>query len=341
MKVKLGLFLCWVTTLAWGQGTPPRGYLMAELPSSARLVALGGANVSATQNDLSLFWANPALLGEASHHRLALGYQGYYQSSVLQASFGWHQSWGTIAGGVTAWNFGSVQGYDAAGVPTTTFSTGAWVASASYARQQGPFTMAASLKVARDQLMLDGGTALLADVAGLYQHPTLDLRVGVVASNLGGVLGGQATGEIPWDVRIGGSFKPEHMPFRISLTVKDLYRYDIVNFDSTTGREEEKPSTAQQLFAHVVIGGEIILGKSITGMVGFNPQRRIELQLPSFGGLTGFSFGLEARIKQFALGYGVAFQNLAGGTHQVTLTTDFSSWLVKERTVNVPIEGLE
>ncbi|HAA14613.1 MAG TPA: hypothetical protein DCE41_24170 [Cytophagales bacterium] len=323
------------------QGVLPRGYAFAELSSSARLIGLGSENVSAANHDVSLFWANPALLNEQHHHNLSLGYQGFYRSSLLQASYGYQQAWGTLAAGVTAWNFGSIDGYDEAGVATGSFSTGAFVSSVSYARTQGDFRLGVNVKLANNQLVSTGSLALLTDIGGLYQHPTKDLRVGVVVSNLGTTFGQQPNGGLPWNLRLGASFKPQYMPLRISLTLTDLYRWDIINYDTITVDVNPAPSVAQQLFAHVVLGGEVVLGENLSLFIGFNPKQRIELGLPSFGGLTGFSLGVEGSIKQFTLGYGVGFYHLAGGTHQLTLTTDFSRWLTKNRTVDIPIEGLE
>ncbi|MEL6537186.1 MAG: type IX secretion system protein PorQ [Bacteroidota bacterium] len=327
---------------SWGQqGLLPRSYVFAELPSSARLMGLGSENVSAANDDLSLLWANPALLNELHHHHLSLGYQGYYRSSLLQASYGFHQTWGTLAAGVTAWNFGSIEGYDEAGVATGDFSTGAFVSSLSYSRTQGDFRMGVNVKLASNQLVSTGSLALLTDIGGVYQHPTQDLRVGIVVSNLGTAFGQQPRGGLPWNLRIGASYKPQYMPLRISLTFTDLYQWSTINFDTTTVDVNPAPGFAQQLFAHMVLGGEVVLGENLCLFIGFNPKQRIELGLPSFGGLSGFSLGAEGSIKQFTLGYGVGFYHLAGGTHQVTLTTDFSQWLTKNRTVDVPIEGLE
>lgn len=325
---------------AYGQGLAPRYFTFAEVPASARQVGLGSINISGAATDLSLFWSNPALLSDTLHQQLSLGYQGYYRSSIFQTAYARHLPWFTVAAGVTAWNFGTIAGYDEAGLATGNITTGAYLISLALARQQGPFSLGLALKLAGNQLATSSGTAMLVDVGGTYTHPTQDLRVGISLSNIGTVIGGIGQ-KVPWNLRIGASYKPTYMPIRISLTVTDLPQWDIVNYDSTQNATGQRPGFGQQAIAHLVIGTEIILGKRLSAFVGFQPRRRMEAQLPEFGGFTGFSLGLEARIKMFQLGYGVGFYNLAGGTHQITLNTQLQEFFPKERTMNTPIPGLE
>ena len=331
--------LMWAT-IASAQGLAPRSYTYLDVPGTARLLGLGSVNVSASRQDVSMFWANPALLNADLHQHVSLGYQGYYQSGLYQMAYAHHRPWGTMAAGISAWNFGEFEGYDNTGQPTGTFTTGAYTASVAYARTEGAFTLAVATKLSGNQFVDGGGLAWLSDVAGLYQHPVQDLRVGIVFSNLGTVVGGPKV-RVPWNIRLGTSYKPKHMPVRLSVTFTDLYQWDIVNFDSSFTEEIRHPRFRQQAFSHVVLGGELILGENFSAFVGYNPRRRQEMSLPNYGALAGFSTGLELKIKQFALGYGVGFYHLAGGTHQITLATDLDRWFTKKKTIETTLNGVE
>ena len=63
---------------------------------------------------------------------------------------------------------------------------------------------------------------------------------------------------MPFDIQIGTSFKPEHMPFRFSVTAHSLYKYDIVYLDPNSSTQldqngnevAEEKSTFDKIASH-------------------------------------------------------------------------------------------
>src|SRR5690606_30809834 len=102
-------------------------------------------------------------------------------------------------------------------------------------RTMGVFTLGANLKFAQSYLDSYTASAVLLDIGGIYAHPEKDFTVGMVIKNFGVVVKDYTEGSgsnLPFDVQIGTTFKPQYMPFRFSLTAYNLTRGDIAYFDS-------------------------------------------------------------------------------------------------------------
>jgi hypothetical protein len=143
---------------------------------------------------------------------------------------------------------------------------------------------------------------------------------------------------MPFDVQVGASFKPEHMPLRLSVTAHHLHKFDIVYLDPTQkgvidleGNEiKPKKTFADKLGRHFVVGGEFILSKNFHLRMGYNYLRRKELRLQTKSGGAGFSFGFMMRVKSFEIGYSKAYYHVAGGSNYLTVTTNFGRLLKKK-----------
>jgi hypothetical protein len=78
------------------------------------------------------------------------------------------------------------------------------------------------------------------------------------------------------------------------------------------------------IFRHLVFGGEFILGKqeNLFLRFGYNHQRRKELSVNNLRSFAGFSLGAGIRIKQFAIDYAFAAQHIAGSTQHIGISTN-------------------
>jgi hypothetical protein len=287
------------TSLAQIAATKSFGFL--DVPDNARLAALGGVNVSLTDRDINFFYSNPSLAGDTLAGFASASYQ-FYIADVGNASITYGHKFshiGTVVFGVQHLNYGTIKGYDATGQEIGDFKSGETAIVISKSHQLSNFRLGANLKFAFSSIAGFRSNALLADIGGVFIHPDQDLRIGLVIRNAGFVLSEYSeTSEtdLPFDVQVGLSFKPEHMPVRFSMTGYNLTG-ESDYFDPKDG--EPEPGTLDKFFRHFNFGAEILVHKNVNLMIGYNHLVHQELKLPEAGGGAGLSFGFSLMIKTF------------------------------------------
>ncbi len=317
-----------------------RAFTFLELPVSAKQAALGGINVSAFGHDVNMVAANPALLNSEMERQLSLGYIGYLadiKQSNLAYAFN-HKKLGRWAASINYLNYGNFVQRDATGMEEGSFTVNDYTFNLSHARQAEAFTIGATARLAVSSIAGNKAVGILADVGGLFKHPERDLTVGLAFKNIGYQLKPFDDGEhqsMPFDAQLGASYKPEHMPVRLSLTAHHLYQLDVVYLDPNSkgqldanGNEiKEEKTVGDKIARHFVIGTEFILSKNFQVRAGYNHLRRKELRLDNASGGAGFSAGAMLRVRAFELNYSSAFYHPAGASHYITVSTDTGTLL--------------
>ena len=114
LKPGISLLMLLFSFSALAQFGGQRSFQFLNLPQTARVAALGGANVSSWDQDAQMFLSNPGLLDSTT-----LGHAGLtYQSLVADISYGTltyvHEFGipGTWGFGVQYLNYGDFQGFD-------------------------------------------------------------------------------------------------------------------------------------------------------------------------------------------------------------------------------------
>ncbi len=320
-----------------------RSFSFLELPSNAKLAALGGINVSSWSHDVNMVAANPGLLNAEMDNQLSLNYTGYLadiKHSNLAYAFH-NERFGRYAVAVNYINYGDFIHRDANGMQLGTFSVNDYNLSISHARQAEAFTVGATLKVAVSSMAGNQAVGLLADVGGSFKHPEEDFTVGLAFKNVGYQVKAFDGGErqpMPFDAQLGLSYKPEHMPVRLSLTAHRLYQFDIVYLDPNergpldeNGQEiKEEKKLGDKIARHFVAGAEFVFSKNFQLRAGYNHLRRKELRLDTASGGAGLSLGAMLRVRSFELNYGAAFFHPSGGSHYITVSTNTSTFLKRK-----------
>jgi hypothetical protein len=186
--------------------------------------------------------------------------------------------------------------------------------------------------------------ALAADLAMNYNLPSKNFSVSFLLRNIGFVMKQYTSGndeKLPFEVEAGMAFKPQHMPFRFSLGLQHLEKWDLTYTDPNNPPQLVDPLTGDSIHVsqtktfldkvarHCVFGGEILIGKSFSIRGGFNYQRRKELLVDTRHGMTGFSLGVGFRVYKFNFSYAYAKYHLAGGTNTFTLACTLSDFYRK------------
>ncbi len=337
MKLGIWLWMFFITYQMEAQFGGQRSFQFLNLPSTARSASLGGVNVSSWDQDAQMFLSNPALLDTMVDRHVGLTYQSLvadisYGTLTYVYNFETPGIWGV---GVQYLNYGNFQGYDPSGNPTGSFSGSEFVLMLAYARPVGPIQLGADLKIMNSGLAGFNATALLLDIGGVFRHPKQDLTVGLTFRNVGVVLSDfteTSESELPFDVQLGVTFKPQHMPFRFSLTVYNLGLVNEKLFDPT-GTGEGVPNEVDgfdRIMRHIAIGTEIILHRNFNLRLGYNHMVRKELRLAETSGGAGLSFGFLLRIRKFELAYTRSIYHTGGGYDYFTLVTDLNSFITKK-----------
>jgi hypothetical protein len=292
--------LLFVSVSLYAQPSANSSFDFLNLPSHARLAGLGGVNVSLRDRDVNFFTSNPALTSDTLDGFASASYQAYvakinHASIVYQHPFA---KLGSLTFAIQHINYGSIQGFDMNGVETGEFSSSETALYVSKSHQIGNFRMGATIKGAFSNLAGYRATAVVADIGGLFVHPKQDLTIGLVVKNLGATLSSYNSGNsnLPFDVQVGATFKPEHMPLRFSLTGFNLTRN--VSYFGTDPSDEE-PGTVKKILHHVNFGSEVLIHKNVNILFGYNYLIHETLKLPTGGGGAGIAFGFSAAIKSF------------------------------------------
>ncbi|SMG17530.1 hypothetical protein SAMN05661096_00971 [Marivirga sericea] len=339
------ILLCLTIATAYGQIGGLRAFSFLETPNHARIAGLGTVNVSSNAGDVNMTWQNPALLNSDMNGQISFSLNPYfadiYNSQITYAHD--FDRLGIVSFGLIYAHYGQFEGFDKTGGKTENFSASDYAFQVSHSREDGVFRYGASLKFVASQVSGFNQSALLTDLGGVFVHPEEELSFGLVIKNLGFYTSKYVVEDrsLPFDVQLGGTFKPQFMPFRFSLSVNRLYQYDLSYFDQSLNSDDDNvvfndvrnnpPSTFDKIFQHITIGSEVILGKNVNLRAGYNHLIRQSLKAEQVGGAGGFTFGVYLETKKFNLAYSNAIYQAGGFAHFITLGTNLKEFVKKKK----------
>jgi len=324
-------------------------YEFLNLPISARVGAMGGNIIAIKDNDINLTLTNPALISDSMDNNVALSYVNYF----ADVNYGYAayakkiKNIGTFTAGIHYLDYGTFNRADNIGNLEGTFSANDLSFNLAYARSvlDTNLTVGATLKYIYSQLDNYSSWGMGADVGAIYVRPKKNFALGFVIKNIGSQIKPYTPGnkeKLPFEVQIGFSKKPKHVPFRFSVTYENLERWDLTYIDPNNPPLTEDPLTGEpikqnkakifgdKLMRHMVFGGEFIITKNFFLRMGYNYQRRKELKIPEKRGMTGFSFGFGFRIYKFHISYGRAVYHLAGASNHLSISFDINNFYSKK-----------
>jgi hypothetical protein len=319
-------------------------YKFVDLPPSSRTASLGGNLISVKDDDVTLAIQNPSLLNESMDNHLALSYIDYL-ADINFGSVAYAHKFDSINTGMIGMqyiNYGTFTRADENGNELGTFTAGEYNLFAGYSRQWKNFSYGGQLKLIYSDFV-DGYTSIgaMVDIAGTYSNPKSGLTAGLVFKNIGYEFKPYATTRepTPFEIQLGASIKPKHMPVRFSVALTHLETPDMTYInteapqaiDLATGKPiVTQISVGDKIFRHFVFGAEILISKNFNLRVGYNVQRRQEMMIPDNKGMVGYSFGAGIRINKFHISYGRSVFSLAGGSNTFTITSNLSEFYKKE-----------
>lgn len=311
-----------------------KAYRFLDLPTSTRINALGGTNVSIIDNDVSLVFQNPAALGKEMNMNANVSFMSYIADiKVGSAIFGKSiRDANAFAVGVNYIDYGSFKETDVnnstpggnGDFGATDIAVNGVYSHMLTDRLRGGVTAKFIYSSYHDYT----STAIGFDVGLSYYDEDRELSAGLVVTNVGAQISAYNDKRIglPWDIHIGASKKIGNSPIRVSLTGVYLTQWNFSRVDEANGIDSSDDNFAKTLFKHTVIGLEAIPNKNLWVALGFNPKAHYDLKLQEGNKFGGFNAGAGIRISKFSLGFSFAKYHPSATSFHFSLGADISKF---------------
>lgn len=321
------------STQLFSQSGGTSTYKFLTFPASARVAALGGNFLAIRDHDLSLGLANPSLISPQMHNNLSLNFVDYFAGlNYGYASYGYHnEKIGNFAGSMQFFSYGKSDVIDEYGEVNGQFNAAEYAFNIGWGRMlDSVFSVGANLKMIYSGLETYKSTGLAVDVAGSY-IPNESFTASLLFRNIGRQLSGYTNDGVeplPFEIQAGVSKKLAHVPFRYSILLQHLEKWDLgytdpsAPVDPFTGeaiKESGIDAFADNAMRHIIIGGEFIPAKFLSIRMGYNYLRRQEMKVASRPGMAGFSWGFGIQISKINISYSRASYHLVGSPNYISV----------------------
>ena len=268
-----------------------------QLPVSAHAAALGGDNITLSDDDASLVFHNPALLYNVSDRTLGLNMMTYMQGSITgSASYsqtiGERGTWG-VQGRFISYGEMKETTYD--NQQTGTFGARDIALGGTFAYGLTDLISGGvTAKMVASYIGQYNSLAAAVDLGLNYYDPDSEWSISAVARNLGGQLKAYDDDfeRMPLDLQLGVSKRLVGSPLRFSATLVRLndWQYGI-------GK-------------HFVLGADLLLSEQFYVAAGYNPLRASEMKITagdeesSHGAALSLGAGMMLERLQLHIAYG-------------------------------------
>ena len=283
--------MMWCITMMQAQESQ-EVYSFLRLPVSAHVAALGGDNITLTDDDPTVIFHNPALINGVSDKSINLNFMTYMEGAkTASASFvkalKERATWGVSA---QYMDYGSIKETTVDNIQTGTFSAKDIALSCSFAYMLGNrISGGISARFISSSIGSYSSAAVSFDLGLNYIYEEKGWSVSAVAKNLGGQIKAYDDDfeRIPIDLLLGVSKRFINSPLRLHATLNRLNKWD------------------EGLNKHLAVGGDLLFGETIWVGVGYNFRRSSEMKLSDGESESnhgaGFSIGGGLQLERFKL----------------------------------------
>lgn len=329
-------FLC--GTFAYSQVGGQSVYQFLNLVTSPRQAALGGKTLTIYDYDVNQAHFNPATINPEMDNRMSLNYGSYFGEvtyGTASYAYTYDRHVQTFFGGVNYVNYGTFDGYDENGTPTSSFTGSDIALSFGYAYNipNTNFHLGANAKLINSTLETYSSFGGAIDLGALYVNEDNGMNYALVVRNVGTQFKTYAgtREDLPLEVMFGVSQRIENVPIRWHLTLENLQQWD-VSFSNPARAENsidgtstpEKTSIFNNALRHVIIGIELFPERGFNLRLGYNFRRGEELRLLEQRNFSGISVGAGLKMGRLKFDYSYSRYTLAANTSLFGLTIDFN-----------------
>lgn len=273
------------------QNDSQTSYNFLRLPLSAHAAALGGDNITMTDDDVMMMFHNPALITGTSVGTLGLQYMNYMSGcNNVSAAYNMlvKEKW-NIGIGIDYMGYGSIRHTDADNNDMGTYNASemAFYGTLGYELASN-LAGGISLKYVYGNISSYNSMAVAVDLGLNYYLPESEWSFGIAVKNLGGQI--MAYDEkfeaLPLDVQAGVSKRLIGSPVRLSATLSDLNHLDY------------------KFLNHLCLAAEFIVSDEIYVGGGYNFRRADEMKVQEG------TEGLSARGAGLSFGGGINLEKI-------------------------------
>jgi len=314
---------CWTT--GFSQTGGDNVYEFLNLTHSAYVSSTGGTNISTVNNNPNMAYHNPALLNSTMDNNISLDFVNYfaginYGMAMYARSF---EEVGNFGVGITYLNYGSFIGADNSGTITGTFPSSEYAMSLIYSRSiDSLFNVGLNLKPILSHLESYASFGFAVDLGASWHSRNELFSAGVTLKNIGMQITSY-TGEnrqpLPFEIQAGVSQKLAYAPFRFSLTIRHLEKFNLTHQYIESSTDKQGSDFGENLLRHLIFGVELIPSKNFYVSGGYNYQRRRELKVEPRGAAVGLSWGFGIKTSTIDIEFGRATYHLAGSSNHISM----------------------
>lgn len=312
-----------------------------HLSPSARITALGGAQIAVRDNDVGLAALNPAALNPSMAGALTLQHN-LYLSDIQHgyAATAWHlpKMGFTIQTGIQYMGYGDIPMTDVFGNQIGKVKASESALSIGGAKMLSDrISLGINARYAMSVLDIYRSNAISADVGILYADTSKRFTAGAIWRNLGTQMSPYSDKKenLLSDLQVGISQRLAHLPFRLSIIAHRLNQWNLMYDDpalrfgdtpflpGSTGSAAKNP-VIDNFFRHLIFNGEFLLGRNegFRIRLGYNHLLKRSLSVDGFRNMSGFSFGVGINTHKLRLDAGYGAYHFAGGVFHMGIGTN-------------------
>ena len=267
-------------------------YSFLRLPVSAHVAALGGDNITLTDDDATLIFHNPALICDVSDKSLNLNFMTYMEgaktaSASFVKAYKERATWGVAA---QYMDYGTMKQTTVDNIETGDFSARDIALAGTFAYLLSDHISGGITgRFVTSHLASYNSAAVAVDLGLNYQNEEHGWSLSAVAKNLGGQIKAYEDDfeRIPLDLQLGVTKRLIGSPLRLSATLSRLNNWD------------------QGFIKHLAVGADLLLGENIYVAAGYNFRRASEMKISDYDGESnhgaGLSLGAGLQLQRFKL----------------------------------------
>ena len=307
---------------------------------SSRSLAMGGDLITIYDNDILLAQKTPSILNADMNNELGFSFVDYF-SDISLVSFNYAKNFkkiGCLSLGFISADYGNFSLTNEVGEQDLSFSSSDQIINFGYARKiNQKINLGFNINFLNSSYERYKSSSITSNISTTYYSSENNFNSTLLFKNIGRQLKGYTSlsEKIPFEIQFGISKKLEHLPFRYSIVLNNLNKFDISNdysLNSFTNNESGEIELVDESFAktilrHIIISGELnLFNDNLYLRGGFNFQRRFNMTIDSYGGLVGFSFGVGMKVSKINLSYSRSSYHLSGQLNSFSFSTNLSTF---------------
>lgn len=319
----LSLFF-FVGSHAFAQTNNSAIFRFLDITPSAKAAAQGGNHVGLFEANSSVFYLNPAYLTPASSKNVSATFVNYLADSRIGFANGAYdiKNIGTLGIGIRYAGYGDLNEFDESGNNLGSLNAGDLSLTTGLSTMLSEkLSAGAAVDFIHSSYHSYNSSAITASGGVYYLDSESNFSAGLSFRNLGDQIDyyNGFREDIPFDISAGISKKPENFPFHLHLTLRQLNDWDL-----RVAGESEKPAFADNLFRHVIFGGEAKFNDNFKLRLGYNRLLHEQTNTSDSFDFAGVSMGIGLRVRGIDIDLSRSSYSSVGGIVQISVSSQLN-----------------